>query len=65
MTLALLGILVPVGGLVALWLVVNTVTAFPVEAVAGLALMALGLPFYFFFRASGWLARARVKERPY
>ena len=51
--------------LVALWLVVNTVTAFPVEAVAGLALMALGLPFYFFFRASGWLARARMKERPH
>ena len=51
--------------LVALWLVVNTVKAFPVEAVAGLALMALGLPFYFFFRASGWLTRARMKERPH
>ena len=48
--------------LVALWLVVNTVTAFPVEAVAGLVLMGLGLPFFFFFRASGWLARARMKE---
>jgi APA family basic amino acid/polyamine antiporter len=51
--------------LVALWLVVNTVTAYPVEAVAGLALMALGLPFYFYFRASGWLTRARMKERPH
>jgi APA family basic amino acid/polyamine antiporter len=51
--------------LVALWLVFNTVTAYPVEAVAGLALMALGLPFYFYFRASGWLARARIKERPH
>jgi APA family basic amino acid/polyamine antiporter len=51
--------------LVALWLVVNTLTAYPVESVAGLALIALGLPFYFYFRASGWLARARVKERPH
>jgi len=51
--------------LVALWLVVNTITAYPVESVAGLALIALGLPFYFYFRASGWLARARVKERPH
>jgi len=49
--------------LVALWLVVNTVTAYPVESVAGLVLMALGLPFYFLFRASGWLARARMKDR--
>jgi APA family basic amino acid/polyamine antiporter len=51
--------------LVALWLVVNTLTAYPVESVAGLALMGLGLPFYFYFRASGWLARARAKERPH
>jgi len=51
--------------LVALWLVVNTVTAYPVESVAGLVLMALGLPFYFLFRASGWLARARMKDRPH
>ena len=51
--------------LVALWLVVNTITAYPVESVAGLALIALGLPFYFYFRASCWLARARVKERPH
>jgi len=51
--------------LVALWLVVNTVTAYPVESIAGLVLMALGLPFYFLFRASGWLARARMKDRPH
>ena len=51
--------------LVALWLVVNTVTEYPVESVAGLVLMALGLPFYFLFRASGWLARARMKDRPH
>jgi APA family basic amino acid/polyamine antiporter len=50
---------------VALWLVVNTVTAYPVEAAASIVLMALGLPFFFYFRASGWLARARVKERPH
>ena len=51
--------------LVALWLVVNTLTAYPVESAAGLALIALGLPFYFYFRASGWLTRARMKERPH
>jgi len=51
--------------LVALWLVVNTLTAYRVESAAGLFLIALGLPFYFFFRASGWLKRARAKERLY
>jgi APA family basic amino acid/polyamine antiporter len=51
--------------LVAVWLVVNSVTAFPVESIAGLVLMALGLPFYFYFRASGWITRARMKERPH
>ena len=51
--------------LVALWLVVNTLTAYPVESTASLFLMALGLPFYIYFRASGWLARARMKERPH
>jgi APA family basic amino acid/polyamine antiporter len=49
---------------VALWLVINTLMAYPVESVAGLFLVALGLPFYFYFRASGWLTRARMKERP-
>jgi len=51
--------------LVAAWLVVNSVTAYRVESVAGLLLIALGLPFYFFFRRSGWMNRARVKERPH
>jgi APA family basic amino acid/polyamine antiporter len=51
--------------LVALWLVINTLTAYPVESVAGLVLMALGLPFYFYFRMSGWVTRARMKERPH
>ena len=51
--------------LVALWLVINTLTASPVESTAGLVLIALGLPLYFYFRASGWLHRARMKERPH
>jgi APA family basic amino acid/polyamine antiporter len=51
--------------LVALWLVINTLTASPVESAAGLFLIALGLPFFFYFRASGWIARARTKERPH
>jgi len=49
--------------LVALWLVINTLTVSPVESAAGLFLVALGLPFYFYFRRSGWLTRARMKER--
>jgi APA family basic amino acid/polyamine antiporter len=51
--------------LVALWLVINALTASPVESAAGLVLIALGLPLYFYFRASGWLHRARMKERPH
>ena len=51
--------------LLAVWLVINTLMAYPVESVAGLVLMALGLPFYFYCRASGWLTRARMKERPH
>jgi APA family basic amino acid/polyamine antiporter len=51
--------------LVALWLVINTLNASPVESAAGLVLIALGLPLYFYFRASGWLHRARMKERPH
>ena len=38
--------------LVALWLIINTLFTKPVESVVGLALMALGLPLYFYFRAS-------------
>jgi APA family basic amino acid/polyamine antiporter len=51
--------------LVAIWLVINTLTASPVESAAGLFLIALGLPFFFYFRASGWITRARMKERPH
>ena len=51
--------------LVALWLVINTLTVSPMESAAGLFLVALGLPFYFYFRRSGWLTRARMKERPH
>lgn len=36
--------------LVAIWLVVNSLSATPVESAAGLILMALGLPFYIYFR---------------
>jgi len=35
--------------LVAVWLVINSLSATPVESAAGLALIALGLPFYLFF----------------
>jgi APA family basic amino acid/polyamine antiporter len=37
---------------VAAWLVINSLSATPVESVAGLVLMALGLPFYLYFRAT-------------
>jgi APA family basic amino acid/polyamine antiporter len=36
--------------LVAAWLVVNTILTSPVESAAGLALIALGLPVYFYFK---------------
>jgi APA family basic amino acid/polyamine antiporter len=49
--------------LVAVWLVINSLTAYPIESAAGLFLIALGLPFFFFFRRTGWLMRARMKER--
>jgi len=37
---------------VACWLVINTLINRPVESVAGLVLVALGLPVYFYFSAS-------------
>ncbi|MFL5500061.1 MAG: APC family permease [Gemmatimonadaceae bacterium] len=37
---------------VAAWLVINSLSTTPVESVAGLVLMALGLPFYLYFRAT-------------
>ncbi|MDQ6768616.1 MAG: amino acid permease [Gemmatimonadota bacterium] len=36
--------------LVAVWLVINSIKAYPVESAAGLLLIALGLPFYMFFQ---------------
>jgi basic amino acid/polyamine antiporter, APA family len=39
--------------LVAAWLVVNTLVNRPVESVAGLVLIALGLPIYFYYRRRG------------
>ena len=36
--------------LVAVWLVINSLKAYPVESAAGLVLIALGLPFYLFFQ---------------
>lgn len=36
--------------LVAAWLVVNTIITSPVESAAGLALIALGIPVYFYFK---------------
>jgi APA family basic amino acid/polyamine antiporter len=36
--------------LVAVWLIVNTLRERPVESVTGLALIALGLPLYFYYR---------------
>ena len=51
--------------LVAIWLVINSIKAYPVESAAGLFLIALGLPLFFFFRRTGWLTRARMKERPH
>ena len=47
--------------IVAAWLVINSLSATPVESVAGLVLMAVGLPFFFYFRRSGWLTRARTR----
>ena len=36
--------------LVAAWLVINTLVNRPVESVAGLALIALGMPLYLYYR---------------
>jgi len=37
--------------LAALWLVINTLLTNPVESALGLGLIALGLPFYCYFRS--------------
>ena len=38
--------------IVAAWLVLNSLSATPIESAAGLVLIAVGLPFYLFFRAT-------------
>jgi APA family basic amino acid/polyamine antiporter len=50
---------------VACWLVINTLVNRPVESVAGLVLVALGLPVYFYFSASRRSATGRVADRPF
>jgi APA family basic amino acid/polyamine antiporter len=45
--------------LVAVWLVINSINAYPVESAVGLLLIALGLPFYLYFRI-----RARYAGEP-
>jgi APA family basic amino acid/polyamine antiporter len=39
--------------LVAVWLVISSVKAYPVESAVGLVLIALGLPFYLYFQIMG------------
>ena len=36
--------------LVAVWLVISSIKAYPIESAAGLFLIALGLPFYLYFQ---------------
>jgi APA family basic amino acid/polyamine antiporter len=52
--------------LVAIWLIINTLFNRPVESVAGLVLMALGLPLYFYYRLQKRreFKAAVVAERP-
>lgn len=45
---------------VAGWLVLNSLSATPVESAAGLVLIAVGLPFYFYFRLTQKTAHADV-----
>jgi hypothetical protein len=46
--------------LVALWLVINTITTSPVESLTGLLLIALGLPVYFYFKRQQSHTASRV-----
>ncbi len=46
--------------LVAVWLVINTVTTSPVETLTGLLLIALGLPVYFHFKRQQSHTASRV-----
>lgn len=45
--------------LVAAWLVINSIRAYPVESAVGLLLIALGLPFYLYFQIAARRADAR------
>jgi hypothetical protein len=42
--------------------VINSLSASPVESAAGLVLIALGLPVYFYLRRTGWMQRARIRD---
>ncbi len=48
--------------LVAAWLIVNTLFSKPVESVAGLILMAIGLPLYWFYRRQNYLERKSLYQ---
>jgi APA family basic amino acid/polyamine antiporter len=48
--------------LVAAWLVINTILTTPVESAAGLALIALGLPVYFYFKRRHPQHNQRMKD---
>jgi len=45
---------------VAAWLVINTLLNRPVESVAGLVLIALGLPIYFYYRRARHSSNSRI-----
>ena len=47
---------------VAIWLVINSLSQTPVESAAGLILIALGLPFFFFFRLAARLHHAEHRD---
>jgi APA family basic amino acid/polyamine antiporter len=49
--------------LVAVWLIINTLQTNPVEAAAGLLLIALGLPLYLYYRRSAKAADAFGEQR--
>jgi len=49
--------------LVAVWLIINTLQTNPVEAAAGLLLIALGLPLYLYYRRSAKAADAFGGQR--
>ncbi|MCY2974789.1 MAG: amino acid permease [Planctomycetota bacterium] len=47
---------------VAVWLIINTLFSKPVESVAGLVLMAAGLPLYWFYRRRNHFEREALRE---